>query len=101
VRKLPPLEITCANLTCPTPERVVVLTGKARYAAQKRGYSYCSPECGKAAGIVLHVAARYPNGPKVLEVTCANPACGKAVALTGVARTNALKRGRGSTEGAP
>jgi hypothetical protein len=41
------------------------------------------------------VASRYPDGPKVLEVACANPTCGKAVALTGMARTNARKRGRG------
>jgi hypothetical protein len=34
--KLMTLEITCSNPACPTPEKVVVLTGKARKNAAAR-----------------------------------------------------------------
>jgi hypothetical protein len=41
------------------------------------------------------VAARHPNGPKVLEVACANPICGKVAMLTGRSRVRAVESGRG------
>jgi hypothetical protein len=98
------LEAVCANPTCPTPEKVVVLTGKAGIRARSSGRWYCGPDCANVGGRAYYAAARYPNGRIALKTVCANADCPtpeKALVLRGRARSNAIARPSPEGEGPP
>jgi endogenous inhibitor of DNA gyrase (YacG/DUF329 family) len=90
------LEIICANPAC---GKAAVLTGSARRHSIARGYGYCSTACGHASlraqlvARMMDPVERARSGIKTLELSIECATCGKAVVLTGRARTNVLQRG--------
>jgi hypothetical protein len=92
MRKILELPINCA--TC---GKAVVLTGQDRARARRRGHGYCSLTCSKAGKSARILAARWPDGRKVLSTFCSNVDCPtpeKPVMLTGKARYDVLRRQR-------